>query len=317
MAPWYRPRPGRTYLAGAPMLVAHRGGAKLAPENTLAAFSSAVEEWGADMLELDVRLSADGEVIVIHDETVDRTTDGTGLVRDLTLDELRSLDAGYRFLDLEGRPAFRGEGARIPTMGEVIEACPSVWLNVEAKEAAVAGPLVEVVRRRGEQHRVLVAAEHERNRRAARGYEGPWGASRRHCGLFWILHRLPGGGPYTPPVDVLQIPEFWKGRRVLTPRLVEAAHRRNLPVHVWTVDDPDDMRRMLAWGVDAIQTDRPDLLSEVLVEVAGRPLPPCRRRSASGATPLRASARPEGGSPGGGGPGGAGPGGGGPRARGS
>ena len=277
--PWLRPRPGRPYLAGAPLLVAHRGGAKLAPENTLAAFRQAVEEWGADMLELDVRLTADGEVVVIHDATVDRTTDGSGAVADLTLEELKGLDAGYRFVDPEGRTSFRDRGVTVPTLDELLDACPGVWLNVEAKEARVAGPLVEVVRRRGETHRVLVAAEHERNRVDARGYEGPWGASRRDCILFWLFHHLPRGGPYTPPVDALQIPEHWKGRRVLTPRLVREAHRRNIPVHVWTVDDPDDMRRLLAWGVDAIQSDRPDLLSRVLEEEAGRPPPPCRRRS--------------------------------------
>lgn len=264
------------------MLVAHRGGARLAPENTLVAFRSAVEDWGADMLELDVHLSADGHVMVIHDPTVDRTTDGSGAVGELTLDQIRELDAGHRFEDERGGTPYRGRGVRVPTVGEVLDACPSVWINIEVKAAAAAGPLVEVVRARGEQHRVLVTAELEKNRRGARGYEGPWGASRRQCGLFWILHRLPGGGPYTPAADVLQIPEVWKGHRVLTPRLVETAHRRNLPVHVWTVDDPADMRRMLEWGVDAIQTDRPDLLSEILVEVAGRPLPPCRRGAASG-----------------------------------
>lgn len=233
------------------------------------------------MLELDVRLSADGEVVVIHDASVDRTTDGAGAVRDLTVAELQSLDAGYRFLDPDGKPSFRGMGVTIPTLRELFDACPDVWLNVEAKEAEVAGPLVELVRRRGEAHRVLVAAEHERNRRAARGYEGPWGASRRHCILFWLSHLLPGGGPYTPPADVLQIPECWKGRRVVRRRLIREAQRRNIPVHVWTVDDPDDMRRLLDWGVDAIQSDRPDLLSEVLQDVAGRPPPPCRRRRGS------------------------------------
>jgi len=281
MAAWFRPRPGRPYLAGAPMLVAHRGGAGLAPENTLPAFVDAVESWGADMLEMDVHLSADGEVVVIHDPTVDRTTDGSGRVADHTLDELRRLDAGCRFTDVDGATPFRGRGVRIPTLEEVMDRCPDVWLNVEVKEARVAGPLVELVRRREEQHRVLVTAEHERNRRAARGYEGPWGASSRDCALFWIPHRMPGVG-YVPDVDVLQIPEFWKGWRLLTPALVASAHRKNLPVHVWTVDDPADMRRLLSWGVDAIQSDRPDLLSDVLVEVAGRPPPPCRRGTAGG-----------------------------------
>jgi glycerophosphoryl diester phosphodiesterase len=281
MAAWLRSRPGRAYLAGAPLLVAHRGGAKLAPENTIPAFRSAVDDWGADMLEMDVRLTADGEVVVIHDATVDRTTDGSGRVADLTLAEIRTLDAGHGFADLEGVPTFRGRGARVPTFDEVLDACPDIWLNVEAKEQAVAAPLVEVVRRHGAEYRVLITAEIERNRRGARGYAGPWGASRRDCMRFWLAVTLPGGRVYTPAVDALQVPEFWRGRRVLTPRFVTEAHRRNIPVHVWTVDHPSDMRRFLAWGVDAIQSDRPDLLAEVLVDVAGRPPPPLSRRAAA------------------------------------
>jgi glycerophosphoryl diester phosphodiesterase len=275
-----RPRPGRPYLAGRPQFVAHRGGARLAPENTLVAFESAVSDWGVDMLELDVRLSADGHVMVIHDETVDRTTDGSGFVSRMALSELRELDAGHRFVDLHGGASFRGRGVRIPTLEEVLEACPGVWINVEAKERSVARPLVELIQRRGEAHRVLVTAEHEGNRRGITDYPGPWGASRRDCLLFLLLHRLPGGA-YTPRVDAFQVPERYRGVRILTPRLIEAAHRRNVPVHVWTVDDPRDMRRLLSWGVDAIQTDRPDLLSEVLVAEYGRPLPPCKRRAAA------------------------------------
>lgn len=247
----------------------------------MVAFRSAVDDWGADMLELDVRLSKDGVVMVIHDETVDRTTDGRGRVVDFTRDELQQLDAGHRFEDLDGESSFRGLGVTIPTLRELLEACPSVWLNVEAKEASVAGPLVDLIREFGAEHRVLVAAEHERNRVAARGYEGPWGASRTDCFFFLLAHRLPGGSRYTPDVDVLQVPEFWNGVRLLTPRVIDEAHKRNIPVHVWTVDDPEDMARLLSWGVDAIQTDRPDLLSEVLVERAGRPLPPVRRRTPS------------------------------------
>ncbi|MEE2863092.1 MAG: glycerophosphodiester phosphodiesterase [Gemmatimonadota bacterium] len=273
-----RPRPGRAYLAGAPLLVAHRGGSRLAPENTMAAFYSAVRDWGADMLELDVRLSKDGVVMVIHDDSVDRTTNGAGPVSAYTSRELKKLDAGYRFRDLDGDFSFRGKGVTIPTLNELLEALPAVWLNIEAKEASVAGPLVEVIRNHGAEYRVLVAAEHEKNRIDARGYKGPWGASTRDCILFWILHRLPGGAGFTPKADVFQVPESWHGFRVLTPRLVAEAHKMNIPVHVWTVDDQDDMRRLLSWGVDAIQTDRPDILSQVLVSKAGRPLPPVLRR---------------------------------------
>ena len=268
------PRPGRTYLAGAPMLVAHRGGSRLAPENTMAAFREAVERWEADMLEMDVRLTRDGEVVVIHDETVDRTTDGTGPVFSFTLEELRRLDAGYRFVDPEGRAAFRGKGVQVPRFEDVLTAFPHMRMNVETKETRVAVPLVEIVRRHHAESRVLMAAEHERWRAPVRGYPGPWGASRPQVYWFWMLHRLPGGGPYTPSADILQVPETWRGRTIVTEAFVRAAHGRNLPVQVWTVDDVDDMRRLLALGVDGIQSDRPDLLARVLVEVAGRPAPP-------------------------------------------
>jgi glycerophosphoryl diester phosphodiesterase len=274
MSPLASPRPGRPYLAGAPLLVAHRGGSRLAPENTMAAFTAAVGVWDADMLEMDVRLSRDGEVVVIHDALVDRTTDGSGPVSSFTLAELQRLDAGFRFVDLQGEASFRGKGVRVPLFEEVLTALPGARLNVESKEPEAAAPLVEIVLRHGAQDRVLVAAAGEDRRRSARGYPGPWGASRHHILLFWALHRLPGGGPYTPGADVLQVPEVWRGMRILTRSLVRAAHRRNLPVQVWTVDDPDDMRRFLSWGVDGIQSDRPDLLARILVEEHGRPPPP-------------------------------------------
>jgi glycerophosphoryl diester phosphodiesterase len=256
------------------MLVAHRGGAKLAPENTVVAFQAGVSEWGADMLEMDVRLTRCGQVVVFHDATLERTTNGSGLVADHTLEQIRALDAGYHFVDSHGRHSFRGQSVGVPTLAEVLEACPDVRINVEVKEARVAAPLVEVIDRQAAHDRVLIAAELEAWRRDARGYQGPWGASRAQSIRFWITHRLPGGGPYTPVADVFQLPEFWKGQRILSKRFIREAQRRNIPVQVWTVDDPDDMRRLLAWGADGIQTDRPDLLARVLTEVSGRPPPP-------------------------------------------
>ncbi len=271
-------RPGHPYLAGAPLLVAHRGGSAVAPENTMTAFRAAVEEWGADILEMDARLTADGEVVVIHDATVDRTTDGSGAVSSFSLRDLQSLDAGAKFVAPDGSTPWVGRGVRIPRFEEVLTEFPRTRLNVEAKEPAVARPLVEIIRRHEAERRVLLAAEFEKSRRSVVGYPGPWGASRHHISLFLLAHRLPGGGSYTPGADALQIPEVWKGIRILTPRFLREAHRRNIPVHVWTVDDPADMRRLLAMGVDAIQSDRPDLLADVLTEVAGRPPAPARTR---------------------------------------
>ncbi len=255
-------------------MIAHRGGAALAPENTLAAFASAVEEWGADVLEMDVRRTADGKVAVIHDATVDRTSDGSGAVAELPWSEVGSLDAGYRFRDLAGEAAFRGRGVRVPLLDEVLETFPATRMNVEAKTPEVAPLLAETVRRHGARDRVLMAAELERARPSRHGYRGPHGASRRQIRLFSLLHRHPLGLLYTPRADALQVPDAWRGRRVVTPRFVREAHRRNVPVHVWTVDDPADMRRLLSWGVDGIQSDRLDRLARVLVEDAGRPPPP-------------------------------------------
>lgn len=246
----------------------------MAPENTLEAFLSAVEDWGADMLELDVRSSRDGEVVVFHDATVDRTTDGTGMLAGKTLGELRELDAGYRFLDPDGNATFRGKGVRIPTFEELLEALPEIRLNVEAKDPVSAVPLVEIIRRHGAEQRVLLAAEREQNRRRVRGYRGPWGASRRDIALFLIFGASPLGRLHSPRCDALQVPERHKGIRILTPRFLREAHGRNIPVHVWTVDDPAAMRRLLAMGVDGIQTDRPDLLAPILTEMVNRPPAP-------------------------------------------
>lgn len=278
-----RPRPGHPYFAGAPLLIAHRGGAGLAPENTLSAFRSAVEDWGADILELDVHLSRDGELVVIHDPTVDRTTDGTGRVAERTLDQLRALDAGHRFRDVTGDYPFRGRGVRIPLFREVLEAFPHTRLNVDSKAPEAAGPLAETVRRHGARDRVLIAGVTEACRAGARGYGGPWGASRPQIARFFCLHRAGLARLHRARPDVLQVPEFWRGMRLVTRRFVRDAHALNLPVHVWTVDDPVTMRRFLEWGVDGIQTDRPDLLADVLREVAWRPPPPARRSPPRGA----------------------------------
>lgn len=269
-----RPRPGHPYLAGAPLLFAHRGGAALAPENTLEAFRRAVENWGADVLEMDVRLTRDGELVVIHDATVDRTTDGSGAVRDHDLRTLRRLDAGFSFEDAAGDTPFRGKGVEIPLFHDVLEAFPDVRLNVDAKERDAAPALVRAIEAHGAVDRVLAASADEECRAQRFGYRGPTSATTRQVRLFYYLHRLPLGGPYVPRTDALQIPDRWEGRAVTTPRLIRAAHAKNLPVHVWTIDEPDAMRRLLAWGVDAIQSDRPDVLARVLHEETGRPLPP-------------------------------------------
>jgi glycerophosphoryl diester phosphodiesterase len=241
------------------------------------------------MLELDVHATRDGEVVVFHDLTVERTTDGAGAVREMSLAGIRELDAGHHFSDLEGRPSFRGCGVRVPTLDEVLESFPRTRLNVEIKATSAARATVEVVRRHGACHRVLIAAQHERLRWAVRGYPGPWGASQAQLLGFWALHATPLGALHTPRADIFQVPYSYRGRVVVTARFLEQAHLRNIPVHVWTVDDESLMRHLLELGVDGIQTDRPDVLARVLHEVTGRPRPP-GVRPAEGSSRLGAEA---------------------------
>lgn len=233
-----------------------------------------MEEWRADMLEMDVRSTRDGEVVVIHDETVDRTTNGRGRIEDLSFRQLRRLDAGYRFLDPAGEPSFRGSGVTVPRFEEVLTALPDVRINVETKDARSAPGLVETILRNGAEDRVLVAAEVEGHRRSVMGYPGPWGASRRDLVRFFLAIHSPLFSAYSPSCDALQVPEVYGGIRIVSRRFLREAHRRNLPVHVWTVNETPDMERLLDMGVDGIQTDRPDRLAPILCRRFRRPEPP-------------------------------------------
>ncbi|HEX7118506.1 MAG TPA: glycerophosphodiester phosphodiesterase [Longimicrobiales bacterium] len=268
-------------LAGAPLLIAHRGGSALAPENTMEAFRQAIADWAADMIELDVRATVDGHCVVIHDPTVDRTTDGTGAVAEMTLAELQRLDAGYRFTPDGGRTyPFRGRGVRIPTIDAVLEALPGTRLTVEVKVPEAQRPLFEAIRRAGAEHRVIAAGEFDAARTEFHRYAGPTSASATELRRLYILHRLHVGGLWPPRVDAVQMPEHWEGRRILTPAFVRELHAHGVAVHVWTVNDPDDMHRLLDWGVDGLVTDRPDLLADILEARFGRPPAPARRDAA-------------------------------------
>lgn len=262
-------------LQGGPLLIAHRGGSALMPENTLAAFLDAAQRWRADMIELDVRASADGHCVVIHDATVDRTTNGAGAVADKTLAELQSLDAGYRFTPDGGKTfPLRGQGIRIPTIAEVLAALPEMRITIESKAAAAQIPLFRAIDEYGATQRIIAAGEKNKYRTLFHEYRGPKSASFEEGLPFLILHRLYLARFGSVPADVVQTCEVYKGRRILTPRLVRDFHRRGVLVHVWTVNNEQDMHRLLDWGVDGLVTDRPDRLAAILHERFGRPLPP-------------------------------------------
>jgi glycerophosphoryl diester phosphodiesterase len=257
----------------APMLIAHRGGSLLAPENTLVAFRQAVDTWAADMIELDVRASADGHCVVIHDETVDRTTNGSGLVSTMTLAELQTLDAGHRFAG-DGSFPFRARGVTIPTIDEVLESLPHTPLTIEVKTGAAQKPLFDAIARFGAGDRIVAAGMYDRDRTMFSSWKGAVSASMEQVKAFFRFHALKLARFWKLDADVVQVPEFHGSRRIVTQRFVTQLHAQGIPVHVWTVNHESDMQRLLDWSVDGIVSDRPDTLARVLHRNVGRPLPP-------------------------------------------
>jgi glycerophosphoryl diester phosphodiesterase len=237
----------------------------------LEAFRLAVES-GAGGLELDVHMTSDGYLVVIHDASVDRTTDGSGLVRDITLHEMRSLDAGYRFTPDDGATyPYRGRGVRVPKLGEVLREFPEHRVNIDIKEArpCIEAALLKVVSDVGAGDRVLVVSEAsevvERFRKLSGGGIST-GASQREIEEFYHSSEMHREDSLRPLYDALQVPVEYQGSKVVTRRFVEAAHNRNVRVDVWTIDDEQKMRRLLDLGVDVVMTNRPEVLAEVLRE---------------------------------------------------
>ena len=260
------------------LLIAHRGGAGLAPENTLEAFTQAVRDWGADMLELDVRATADGQCVVHHDPTIDRTTNGHGRVADMTLAELHAFDAGYAFTPDGGQTfPFRGRGVRVPLFAEVLEALPDTPVIVEIKTGDVQRPLQEVLTRTRATERIILAGERERDRTLFADFPGARSASVERMRGFFMLHQIRCDRWARPDFEVVQAPEAYAGRRIVTKRLIAALHAQGIPIHIWTVNDEADMERLLDWGVDGILTDYPDRLSRVLQRHAVRAQAPIER----------------------------------------
>jgi len=265
------PAPGKPYLAlPAPWLVAHRGGAALAPENTLEAFERGAA-LGADAIETDVRLTADGEVVVFHDEDTRRMTGAAGLVAARTRAELDALDAAWSFSSDGGRSfPLRGRGVRIPSLADALRRFPRMRFNVEAKAAdpRLADALVRVVRDAGAEARVCLGSADDAQGERLRSllpeacHFLPERAAT--CHIFAAKGRpLAEGCPEGWDVAALPL-RTEGGLRVVDAAVVRWLHSRGMAVHVWTVDGETDMRELLATGVDGIMTDRPDLLARVL-----------------------------------------------------
>ncbi len=244
-----------------PIPIGHRGAAGEEPENTLPSFERALA-LGATILETDVHLSADGHVVVHHDELVDRTTEGRGPIVEKNLAELQALDAGFRFAPGEsGETPRRGQGVRIPSLEQVFAAFPEARFNIEIK-----APDPRLVERtldlaKGRADRTLLAAANPaimENLRATvrrRAVDVAIGASAADV-LAFVKSALDGVPPPPGPM-ALQVPTDFAGRALVTPEFVAHAHAHGIHVHVWTINDPAEIERLLDLGVDGLVSDFP------------------------------------------------------------
>ena len=231
---------------------AHRGGAEEVPENSLAAFRHA-SELGYRYLETDVHLTADGVVVAFHDDVLDRVTDHTGRLADLSWDEVSTA----RIAGTEP----------IPTLSDLLESFPDARINIDPKDDSVVPPLARILQQFDALHRVCIGAFSDRRLDRLRSLLGP-GLCTSAGPLSIIGFRLASLGlPIRrPPCQCLQVPVRSNGIRLIDRRFLSAAHHRGLQVHVWTINEAAEMHRLIDLGVDGIMTDRPALLREVLEE---------------------------------------------------
>ena len=240
----------------AKLVIAHRGNSAFVPENTLESFQQAVE-LGADALEFDVRLSRDGKAVVIHDATLERTTNGRGAVSALTLDELQRLDAGHRFTRDGGRTfPFRGRGISLPAFEFVLSAFPRMPMIVEIKTRAASAEVRRLIERSGAAARVLVGAFDDAAIAPFRGTAVAHSASRRELIRLFGRALLPGA-PLRLPYQAIAMPPHTHGVPLPVQRFATMARAAGGTTHVWTVDDPAQARRYWSGAVNGIITNDP------------------------------------------------------------
>lgn len=248
-----------------PVPIAHRGSRVLWPENTDTSFQGAYE-LGYRHFETDLHITADGVPVCLHDPTVDRTTNATGPVEHMTLADLQALDAGYRHGTADGYP-YRETGSTVPTLQWLLTAFPDTSVVLDLKSDGLAEPLAALIDELGVHERLIVGSFSDARLakfRAITSGRVPTSVGPTLARL-WVLASRVGRGA-GGQAAALQLPTHMRGVRVVDERLVTAAHSAGLQVHVWTVNEPAEMTRLLDMGVDGIVTDRPDLLKDLLIE---------------------------------------------------
>ncbi|HBZ94214.1 MAG TPA: glycerophosphodiester phosphodiesterase [Pseudomonas sp.] len=251
-----------------PLVIAHRGGAGLWPENTLFAFERAAA-LGVDMLEMDLHLSRDARLVVIHDDTLERTTNGQGPVAQFNLAELQALDAGYQWTADGGQSyPYRGQGTRIATLEEVFQRLPLMpkVLDLKVPDVGMEAVLCEMLAAYDQLDRVIVGSFHERSLQRFRQLcpEVATSAGPISVRLLLALNWLGLSDVLSPSYSALHIPPQRSGLTLATPRLVRNAQHRGLQVHLWTINEQPEMRRLLEMGANGLITDYPDRALQLL-----------------------------------------------------
>jgi glycerophosphoryl diester phosphodiesterase len=255
------PVAARVFQSDRPLVFAHRGGARLAPENTIVAIDNGMS-LGSDGFEIDTHLSADGIPVVIHDPTLDRTTDRTGPVSALTAAELARVDAGFQF-SIDGSYPFRGQGIGVPRLDDVLARFTTARVIVEMKGASpqLARAVAASVKKAGAIDRTCVSSFEQASVDTIRAEHPEIATSASVREARWTLHRSWVRWPFISkqPYFAFQVPEYVKRMRVVSPAFVRQVHKQGQSVQVWVVNERADIERLLDWGVDGIISDRPDI----------------------------------------------------------
>ncbi|TFE03604.1 MULTISPECIES: glycerophosphodiester phosphodiesterase [Jeotgalibacillus] len=267
-------RPAKPFFEGEkPRVFAHRGGSDLAPESSLAAFQAAAD-LGVHGFEIDIRMTKDEELIVFHDQFIDRTTNGAGRVADYTLEELKEFDLGYHFRDLSGSQSFRDKGEKILSLKELFEAFPNHLFNIDMKEdpdtyegSLMPSKLWRLIEKSGVEDRVLVTSFYDEqiDRFSLYAQERvAIGAGENEARKAFSLYKSGFGHLYHPRADALQIPVKYGVVPLDSQGFIEFLTSLNIHIDYWTVNDVETMDRLIRYGADGIITDRPDIAMQLL-----------------------------------------------------
>lgn len=259
---------------GRPWVIAHGGSKKLWPENTMLAFEGSAA-LGVDVLEIDMKITKDDVLVCHHDQTIDRMSDGEGNLDDYTYEELLAFNFGEGFEALDGSYPYREDSIPICKLEEVFDRFQEYYYTVEIKDRGERGIragelLKELVKKYQLEDRMIVACFDDEILTAFQGFEGneiPVSTSQKEATKFVITAKTLTGVFYAPEAVALQLPMEQSNLNLTKKHVINSAHKHNMAIHYWTIDDKEDMRMLIENGADGLMTDRPDIMLELLEEM--------------------------------------------------